>query len=162
MSLRLLLMGVLYLCLFIVGLFIVPCIYPARHYVRNNEIWLLWWFLNNSLPEVKGDIDFGDFGRFKHNFKGFYQQNALRNPFHNLKIKYLKPKQGIKTDVKGELNLLSVDWNYEVESTKGTYKIDNTKYFRKSMIWELGRRYFHYQIGMNDNHYLYKFKTGKV
>ena len=155
-------MGILYLLLVIVCLFIVPCIYPVRKWVRMYEIKPLWWFLNNSLPEVDKDIDFGDFGRFKHNFIGFFKQNALRNPYHNLKITYLKPKQGIKRNIKGELNLLSVDWNYEVTNTKGTYEIKGTKYFRYSMIWEFCTRYFHYQIGMSDNNYLYKFKTGKV
>ena len=156
------LMGVFYALLFIVGLVFVLFIYPIRKWVRVYEVKPLWWFLNNSLPEVKGDIDYGDFGRFKHNFIGFFRQNALRNPYHNLKIKYLNPKQGIKRNVKGKLQLLSVDWNYEVGSTEATYKIKGTKYFRKSMIWEFCTRYFHYQIGVNDNHYLYKFKSGKV
>ena len=155
-------MGILFLILFIIGLVIVPLVYPIKRIVRKYKLKPFWWFLNNLLPEVNGDIDYGDFGRFKHNFKGFYQQNALRNPYHNLKINHLKLKQGTKTDIKGELILFSVDWNYEVGFTSGTYKVNGRKYFRKSMIWELGRTYLHYQIGMSNNSYLYKFKTGKV
>ncbi len=160
--LRWLLMGLLSLVLFAIGLVLVPLIYPIRKWVRYYEVKPFWWLLNNSLPEVKGDIDYGDYGRFKHTFIGFYKQNALRNPYHNLKVKYLKPKQGIKRNVKGELMLLSVDSNYEVGNTKGTYTIKGTKYFRRSMIWEFCTRYFHYQIGFENHKYLYKFKTGKV
>ena len=58
--------------------------------------------------------------------------------------------------------MLSVNYNYEVGSTKATYKIKGTKYFRHSMIWEFCTRYFHYQIGFADHKYLYKLKTGKV
>ena len=79
-------MGIVYLALTIIGCIFVPFIYPIRIRVREKEIAPFWWFVNNTLPEVKGDIDYGDFGRFKKNFWGFYQQYALRNPFHNLKI----------------------------------------------------------------------------
>ena len=89
------LMGIVYLFLTLVGcvLHLLYFTYYFRVWVRKNEVVPFWWFINNTLPEVKGDIDWGDFGRFKHNFIGFYQQSALRNPFHNIKIEYLATKK---------------------------------------------------------------------
>jgi hypothetical protein len=89
-------MGVVYLLLFIVG-----CIYHItylpylfRVIIREKEIKPFWWFVNNTEPEVKGDRDWGDFGRYRpKNFWSFYNQSALRNPFHNLKIEHLRPKK---------------------------------------------------------------------
>jgi hypothetical protein len=96
MYLKWFVIGVVYLALTIVGcvLHLPYFTYHYRAWIRYNEIKPFWWFVNNTLPEVKGDRDYGDFGRFRpKNWWAFYQQNALRNPFHNLKITYLAPKK---------------------------------------------------------------------
>ena len=124
--------GLIFALAYVVGLVIVPIIYPFRHRIRKRNIVPLWWFLNDTKPIDNNDIDWGDYGRFKHNLKGFYQQNALRNGHWNLKL-LLAPNKGIKTDVKGKLTLLSTRWNNKTGRTYATYKIDGTKYFRYSI-----------------------------
>ncbi len=115
-------MGIVYLLLTIIGLVFVPFIYPIRKWIRRKEIVPFWWFVNNTLPEVKGDIDWGDFGRFKHNFKGFYQQNALRNPFHNLKIEHLSPnKKGFRKIINWEFWTIKIHIKIGYGKTKYLY-----------------------------------------
>jgi hypothetical protein len=151
--------GLVFLITMIIGWFLVPFIYPIKEFVRRNEIRPFWWFLNNTLPEVEGDIDFGDFGRFKHNFIGFYRQNALRNPTHNLKL-WLSPPKGDKENVIGELKMLSTQWDYKVGKRSATYTIKGVKCFRKSMIKEFGKFYLYYNIGFDDKWYNYTIKIG--
>ena len=139
-------LGIVFAVMYVVGLFIVPIIYKFRDYIRQNNITFLWYFLNDT---TKGR-DAGDFGRFKHNFIGFYKQCALRNPHWNLKL-LLTPKVGKKKNIKGDL-----EWKrYDLKGTQiCTYDIDNTTYFRFSH--STGKWYC--QFGASDNRYIYKFK----
>lgn len=155
------LIGLIFLSSYIVGLVLTPFNYFLRHWVRRRNIIPLWMFLNDTKPYDKNDIDYGDFGRFKHNFIGFYRQNAIRNSHWNLKL-LLSPKKGIKYDAIGNLDLLSIRWNYKVGRTFATYKIRGKKYFRASGIKEFLGMYFHYQFGANDYRYLYKVKWGII
>jgi len=162
MIIRYILIGLIFGLAYIVGLIITPINYFIKDWLRNTFPGVVWWFLNDTKPFNNKDIDFGDYGRFKRNFIGYYRQNAIRNSHYNLKL-LLKPKQGDKRYVIGELKLLDLDWNFKVGKTKATYKIDGVKYFRLSLIKKLVcvfgyGLYFHYQIGADNHRFKYKFK----
>ena len=148
--------------MYILGLFLTPLNYFIKDWVRKNKITPLWWFLNDTEPYDKNDKDWGDFGRFNSNFIGFYRQNALRNSHWNFRLNVLKPKKGEKINVKGELKLLSLNWNFKLGSTFATYKIRETKYFRYSLIKKVWKYYINIQLGAADNRYLFKFKKRKI
>ena len=160
MVIRYIAYGLIFALAYVVGLFIVPLIYPFKYYIRKYNIVPLWWFLNDTKPFDLNDIDWGDYGRFSHNIFGFYQQNAIRNSHWNLKL-LLAPKKGIKTHVQGELTLLSARWNNKIGSTYATYQIDGVKYFRYSHIYKVFKWKWNVQLGANDYRYLYKSKFQK-
>ena len=138
--------GVIFGLMTILGWFIVPFLYPFRKLIRKHKENPFWYFLNDTTV----GRDAGDYGRFKHNFIGYYRQCAIRNPHWNLKLK-LHPKIGKKENVKGDLL-----WrNYTVlGKQRCTYTIDGTKYFRYS--YSNGK--FYYQFGASENRYIFKFK----
>ena len=154
--------GLMTIPLFIIGLFITPINYLLRHPLRKYFPNVNWWFLNDTLPYDKNDIDWGDFGRFSHNFKGYYQQNALRNSHWNLKRTLLPHTTNI-TEVKGDMEELGIDWGkYKSGFRFATFTAEGVKYFRTSWTVEfLGSRYWHAQLGA---FYRYKFKMkwGKI
>ena len=158
MIVRYILNIILMLFLTVLGYIITPLNYFIKGWVRKHNVIPLWWFLNDTKPYDKNDIDWGDYGRFENNFIGFYKQNAIRNSHWNLRLILGKKLQGEKYAINGEMKLLSPRWNYKLGTTKGTYRINSRKYFRVSAIIKLGKRYFHYQLGTNDYRYLFKFK----
>jgi len=146
----------------VLGLFIVPFLYPFRVSIQKNKTPFFWWFLNDTEQNPKWmDIDYGIYGRFKHNLIGFYRQCAIRNPHWNLKL-LLGPEKGTPTDIKGEMQMLSVDWDFRLTKTFATYKINGKKYFRMSMIKKIGFLYLHYQFGSSSYKYVVKIKTGLI
>jgi hypothetical protein len=110
------------------------------------------------------DMDWGDFGRFSHDFKGFFMQNAIRNSHWNA-VLLMSPYNTNITDVKGKMNFLSIQWGqYEPGFSWGTYRSEEVKYFRISLILEYlwKKAYWHFQLGTSDNRYIYKMKWGWV
>ena len=146
MIFRYLKLGILFLFMTVLGWFIVPFLYPFRKFIRKHRENLFWYFLNDT-TEGK---DAGDYGRFKHNFIGYYKQCAIRNPHWNFKLK-VAPKVGEKENVKGDL-----EWRrYNLKGKQyATYTIQGIKYFRFS--YSLGWCYC--QFGASDNRYIYKVK----
>lgn len=144
--LKYMLLGLVFIMMYVLGLFVVPLIYSFRDKIRKYKITFLWYFLNDT---TEGG-DAGDYGRFKHNLKGFYQQCALRNPHWNLKLT-LAPKVGEKENVKGTL-----EWRrYDLKGFQfATYEINEVKYFRFSF----SAGWWYCQFGASDNRYIYKFK----
>jgi hypothetical protein len=142
----------------IFGLFIVPFLYKPRVGIRENRKLPWWYYMNDDYKP--DDKDSGDFGRFKHNFIGFYQQNALRNPIWNYKVEKLIPNQGTKYNVLGDIR-----WcNKEIfDKRTGTYWVGDEQYFRWSTtytvirIWKL-RLCRNIMLGATDNRYLFKFR----
>jgi len=165
--LRVLGAAILYLIMYIPSPIIVPLNYFIRDRVRSKGLKFLWYYLNDTKqdPEWK-DIDWGDFGRFKHNFWGYIKQNLFRNFIWNLKLSMLfkKPvtniKQAIKdiedsmTDTKGNLKMIDILYNYYEGFTWGTYRLNNKLYFRTSGLIEIYGIYFHFQLGTT---YRYKY-----
>ena len=143
---RYLILGILFLTMTILGWFITPFLYPFRKFIRKHKENPFWYFLNDT---TKG-TDAGDYGRFKHNFIGYYKQCAIRNPHWNFKLK-VAPKVGKKENVKGDL-----EWRrYNLKGLQyATYTIDGTKYFRFS--YSVG--WWYCQFGASDNRYIYKSK----
>jgi hypothetical protein len=168
-------LGFLLVTLFcsIIGFLITPLNYYIKRYVRKYNITPLWWFLNDSVPLSNTDIDSGDFGRFEHNFKGFFQQNAMRNSHWNLRL-LLKPKYGKHYDIKGDLRELSTERNPQLDFRFGTFKYNNKKYFRLSWIVKVYYWYHHGKFGMSNHslnldgtvkktgRYYFKLKAGKL
>lgn len=146
----------------VLGWFITPLNYFIKGFVRKHNIVPLWWFLNDTEPISKTDIDFGDYGRFKHNFVGFYKQNAWRNSHWNLRLILGKKLKGEPTDIKGEMRLKSPRWNNSFGTTKATYKVNGKKFFRVSAMLKIVIFYFNYQLGTNEYRYLFKFKGGLI
>jgi len=143
---RYLTLGILFLLMTVLGWFLVPFLYPFRKFIRKHKENFFWYFLNDT---IKGR-DSGDFGRFSHNFVGYYRQCAIRNPHWNLKLK-VSPKVGVKTDITGDL-----EWRrYDLKGfINNSYKINGTKYFRFS--YSAG--WWYCQFGASDNRYIYKVK----
>ena len=183
MIFRYLLHGLLTSVCVLIGLIVTPLNYFVRDFVREHKIVPLWWFLNDTLQYSERDVDWGDFGRFSHNFIGFYQQNAIRNSHWNLRTMVGAHLTGEPYNIIGEMHLLGVRWNYKVGRTFATYYINKVKYFRTSLIKETSeftfirsvgkwnafkfekyrtKIYIHYQFGTNEYRYIYKIKLGFV
>jgi len=146
--LRYILLGFVFaLAWFLSAILITPLNYFIKDWVRDNNIYPLWIFLNDT---TKGE-DAGDYGRFKHNFMGFYQQNAIRNSHWNLKL-LVSPKVGKKENLKGKLT-----WrNYNIKGWQfAIYEIKESKYFR----WSYSAGWFYFQFGASHNRYIYKVKN---
>lgn len=157
--------GLISLIAYIIALFVTPSNYFIRYWVRRKKITFLWWFLNDTKPINDKDIDWGDFGRFKHNFWGFYMQNAIRNSHWNLRLK-LAPKLGKITDIKYSkksdktLTLYRMPNNGETPKLgyqNVSFKMNNKKYFRFSLLKKIGNFLVNVQFGV-DKRYLYKFR----
>jgi hypothetical protein len=156
--------GLIRLPAWIIGFIITPFNYWLRHPLRKYFPNITWWFLNDTVQNPAWmDMDWGDYGRFPHTFKGFFKQNAIRNSHWNL-ILLMAPNNTNLTDVKGKMTFLSIDWGkYEPGFNWGTYKAEGVKYFRISLTLEyLWKFYWHFQLGASDNRYLYKMKWGKI
>jgi hypothetical protein len=163
MILRYIFIGLIRTLAKITGYFIVPFIFFIKDWLREKYPNVIWWFLNDNPPYDDNDIDAGDYGRFKHNFIGFYQQNAIRNSHWNL-VLLLKPKNTNITEIKGNLEFHSVVWNrYLAGFRYSTYRAEGVKYFRLSWIKEFcGKYYTHGQFGTSDSRYVYKHKMGLI
>ena len=141
----------LFLISYLLGLIIVPFLYPFR----KNGIKIIkpfWYFLNDT-PIT--DNDGGDYGRFKHNLIGFYKQNAIRNSHWNLKL-LLAPKIGIKENVVGNLFAYNVMKPYKFGCNFATYSVGGTKYFRFSFTKEYKYFVHNMQIGALDIRFAFK------
>ena len=141
--------------------------YLIRDFVRANTNKLyfkfLWLFLNDTTKQSENDIDYGDYGRFKHNIIGAFRQN-LRNNAWNFKINYTVPEQGEKTHYKGNTLLF---YNTRLPIILGkqyaTYKINGVSYFRLSAtlkipFWFFGYKYYNYMLGASNTRYLFKIR----
>jgi hypothetical protein len=161
--LRWLLIGIVRLFAYISGLFICLFIYKFRPFIRRNKLTFFWYFLNDTTE----GIDAGDFGRYKHNFIGFYRQCALRNSHWNLNL-LLAPKKGkienIKYSKKSDKTMVLYRMPFENEKNfilgyqNATYTIDNTRYFRFSLLKKVFFIHINIQFGATTNRYLYKIK----
>lgn len=154
---RFILFQLLFLVMVIIGWFMPLITYPFRKVIRKHRTFFLWWFMNDDYKI--GDIDSGDFGRFKHNFIGYYQQNAIRNPIWNFKHLFA-PIQGNKIIIGKTINkpnTLSV-WTWRNKEIKGTqyvyYKMCDTNYFRYSHT----NKVFNIMIGYGQNRMITKFR----
>lgn len=153
------------------GLLITPVNYVIKDRLRSFEN-VTWWFLNDYPPFGQNDIDAGDFGRFKHNFWGFFKQNALRNSHWNLRM-LLRPKYEEPYNILGNIEELNPKWNAKIGVRLGTLKMHNKKYFRLTWIIKIFKWYNHGQFGLSKHHYnedgtlkkagryYYKLKSGK-
>lgn len=89
--LRWLLIGIVHLVFYLLGLIIPTLIYWIRPQVRKwkeKGIWLFvffWYFLNDTTKASEDDIDWGDYGRFKHNYFGYFRQCSIRNSHWNFR-----------------------------------------------------------------------------
>tara|TARA_Y100000758_G_C15981898_1_gene397217 strand:- start:292 stop:813 length:522 start_codon:yes stop_codon:yes gene_type:complete len=154
---------------YIISLFITPLNYFIKEWVRDNNITPLWWFLNDTKPINDKDVDWGDFGRFKHNFWGFYMQNAIRNSHWNLRL-LLAPKQGKITDVKyskkSDKTLTLYRMPNENEEPKFgfqnvSFKMNGKKHFRFSLLKKIKKLIINVQFGVSSR-YLYKIRIRKI
>lgn len=148
MIFRFILYGLLTIILFAIGLFVTPFNFWLRHPLRKCFPNTIWWFLNDTIQDPEWlDIDWGDYGRFKNNFIGFYQQNALRNSHWNLRM-LLRPKHGDYSDIKGNLTAKHLKWNNSFGVTYGTFEMSGFKYFRLSWIIKIFKWYSYGKFGM--------------
>lgn len=162
--------GLLTLTAWVVGLFIVGPIYPIKDWLRTFDV--KWWFLNDTKPIDKYDIDSGDYGRFKHNFLGFYRQNAFRNSHWNLRM-LLRPKYGRIHHIRGNPEQLDIKGEIKLGCRFGIFKMFDINYFRLSWVLKIFKWYSHGKFGLSpaelnkeDNllkagRYYYKLKAGK-
>ena len=154
-------------------------IYLPRDIIRRgkkNGYWVayfLWLFLNDT---TEGE-DAGDFGRYKHNFIGFWKQNARRNGFWNGRLE-IAPLTGIAIKIKTSKNdVIHMDTGEKVKAklvlcnmTKYMginfvfFTVKETRYFRFSLtrIILRGNRLLNIQFGTDDKRYLYKVKNNKI
>lgn len=142
----------LFAFMYLIGLVLVPFLYPFRKFIHKYKIIPFWYFLNDT----EGNKDAGDYGRYSHNFIGFYRQCALRNSTWNLKLA-LKPKQGIKKNVKGNLQFYNLLKPLKFGCQFATYEIKGSKYFRFSFTKKF-IFIFNMQLGMAYNRYLFKIR----
>ena len=154
--------GIVFLLMAIIGLVITIFIYPFRKSIRRKKSnWFfkfLWFFLNDT----KDGRDAGDYGRFNHNFIGYYRQCAIRNPHWNLKLA-LSPEKGLLTEVKGNnLTFYNLVKPIKFGTQFATYKIKGKKYFRYSFNRKFLNRVFNLQLGAASNRYVYKFRINKL
>lgn len=177
--LRWALIGILRLVMLVIGLIIVPFLYPIRDIIRDgqeNGLWIphfFWWFLSEK---IEGDKDSGDYGRYKHNFWGYYWQTAIRNPVSNFRNTILTPKKGEETLVKSSKNT----YVYDIKTGKRAsdlmfcnirnfwgfqnvrFKVEDTLYFRYSFSYKVFNRVFNVQFGTNKRRYLYKIRFSRI
>lgn len=150
----------LFLLMWVTGaVLMVPLIYPLRKVIRDGKDLGLWiptflWFYLNDTSEGR---DAGDYGRYAHNFLGYYKQCAIRNSHWNLKL-LLVPKKGKKENVKGLLYAYTINNLERLGYNFATYSIENKKYFRFSFNFKLFNHYYNGQFGALDNRYVFKFK----
>ena len=149
---------ILFALFYVLGLVLTPFNYFLRHYIRRKKITVLWWFLNDTTKFHKNDIDYGDFGRFSHNWWGFIRQNAFRNSHWNFKTIVFIPKKAEKENLKGNLEVLDKDWNFKIGWNYATYKIKGTKYFRLTFIKKIGNYYINGQMGAFEHRFKFKLK----
>lgn len=150
--------GMLFGLMTIIGWLVVPFLYFFREYIRDNNITFLWYFLNDT-TEGK---DAGDYGRFNHNFIGYYKQCAIRNPCWNLRGLFI-PELKI-TNLKG----ISTLRNYKIWGKQyATFNIGEYKHFRYSITKEIlwGKVLWNIQTGSTSinkegtkHRYVYKFR----
>ena len=170
MTFRYILNGIITLIAFAVGLFITPINYLIKDWLRKFKV--TWWFLNDYPPFDENDIDAGDYGRFKHNFIGFYRQNAFRNSHWNLRM-LLRPNYQMPYAESGNLEEIDKTWNPKRGVNLGTFRMNGKKYFRLTWIIKILWWYSHGQFGLSKHHYnedgtlkkagryYYKLKAGK-
>jgi hypothetical protein len=167
--LRWALISLLFGVIWLLGIVIVPSIYAFRTSIREGKKkgkWFhtfLWYFLNDTTKTNEADIDWGDYGRFSHNFYGYIKQCLFRNSHWNLKI-LLVPKRNPhnkKDNVVGTLYQYNVGKPLKTGVSKGTYSVQGQKHFRfcftLKYLW-----YCHVngQFGSLDHRYVFKFKNG--
>ena len=154
-------------------------IFRKKLRTNKNRNWFqqfLWWFLNDTIKEGPEDIDWGDYGRFKHNLWGAMQQNLFRNSHWNFRLTVFTPNSGAIKDLhpkNGRLTFYRLPINSE-EPVFGkqnvTFEIDGQKLFRYSFLKEIKwlwlsgfhSTYFCVQLGATTNRYLYKCRFRKI
>ena len=159
--------GLLEVLLFFIGVFLVIPIYPFRQQIRankkNNFIYIFWLFLNDTTPVNDNDLDYGDYGRFKHNFLGFYRQNAIRNSHWNFRKVFYKLQKGKAYMVKytnnsdKTLRFFNLDQPLIYGYQNVTFYVNKVKYFRFSFTKEIFGVVVNLMFGM-DKRYIYKIR----
>lgn len=145
MTIRYILLEIIFGIAYILGLFIYPIAYIFRVTIRKYHILPIWWFLNNGLYGKDNDYGY-EFWHIQNgysniseysNLKKFwisYRWNAFRNSHWNLKLA-VKPKQGEMKSIKIYTNTTDKDGtvfcNYDIFGKQYcTYEVGGTKYFR--------------------------------
>ena len=156
-----------YALMYVLSVFIyIPIVYPFRNEIRNLKrsytiAYLLWLFLNDTTKQNEKDIDFGDYGRYKHNIFGAFRQSVIRNNAWNFKLVL---GEGLNSQITSMKTIFydgkqppllfrnySV-WGYQF----ATYEIGNDKYFRASFTKLIGRLLVNFQAGTSNTRYLLK------
>jgi hypothetical protein len=160
---RQLIYGLIFLGMYIIAPLFFSYTVKGRANVRlrkDRSKWhkFLWLFLNDTKKSSNEDIDYGDYGRFSHNWIGAIKQNLFRNSHWNFKINYLLPNKGTPTNVKGNMTLCNLT-KYGKQSA--TYNINGEEYFRASYTGDIVGCRVNYQIGATTNRYLYKVRLSR-
>lgn len=180
--LKYVLIGLVYILMWVLNAIIVPFIYPWVEKIRKNETPFLVWFVNKDEP-TDLENNYGDLGFLKR--KGidiensnkfmrwlyYMNWNIIRNSFWYFKVNYFVPNQGELTDI----NIIKFYGNgspTEIRNVyfKGlsyiTFRIEDVKYFRfsiaKKIKWFGGEKFWNVQLGASTNRWLYKFKISKI
>lgn len=180
--LRWILIGLVHLTMYLLGCIVTPLLYWSRGSIRENKDkfynYIAWLFLNDSTANNDEDVDWGDYGRYSHNWLGFVRQSVIRNSHWNFRRTYFIPEVGDATLLKSyysELYIAKTDKEYvnplmlcNIDNYWGKqyckFSINDTLYFRCSFTVEV--KYINYvinmQLGMDNERYLYKFRIVSV
>ena len=169
--------------LYLLGIFIVPFLWFKKEAINSTGKGFWWWFLNDTTKQNDSDIDWGLYGRFSHNFFGYYKQCAFRNSHWNFRVHVNVPNQGDKdnlTPIGADTTFYRMPFVGEKpvlgeQSIK--YEIGGVSYFRYSTLyiskspWLVRTKYFYtikslptlknIQLGAGDYRYICKFKRRK-
>lgn len=177
--LRWLLLAPFFGLMYFLGHIFVFFIYLPRDLIRkgkNKGLWIPWFFWLFLNDTTKGR-DAGDFGRYSHNFIGFWKQNARRNSFWNLKL-LISPKRGIPQEIDSKkLDVIEIETGNRVSNMLVLCNFNNywgisfvyftikgVRYFRYSFTKVVfnGRRLWNVQFGITNERYVYKCKMKKI
>jgi hypothetical protein len=153
--LRYVLIELMFLGVWVFAFFVTPFLYPFR----DKKLPFIFWMLLNDTTEGK---DAGIYGRFKHNFWGFWRQCVFRNSHYNLKL-WLAPQQGEETSAIGNPIFYNVNYPFRFGKQKYTYRVNGTHYFRYSFNkkWLWGMRCLNVQFGTSKERYIFKVRNVK-
>ena len=151
--------GLLYLIMTVLSVFIFPIAYIFRNKVRKNTF--LWLFLNDTTKQNENDIDWGIYGRFSRNFIGAFRQCVIRNNSWNFKAYVIN--KGVKGDAKDIKVIKTSDdrpmmlRNYTIHGYQWCeYKVNDMKMFRASFTKTILGILINVQIGASGSRYLFK------